>query len=79
LQAKLQQDVINNLDDKHQAEMQTLRSQLLEMTKEKEQEISTRKAMETELRNRVAELSKGLTKLEAELCTKKEESRTKVN
>lgn len=75
----MQQDVINSHGDKHEAEMQILRSQLLEMTKEKEQEISTRKAMETELRNRVAELSKGITKLEAELCAKKEESRTKVN
>lgn len=79
LQAKLQQDVINNHDDKHQAEMQRLRSQLLEMSKEKEREISTRKVMETELRNRVAELSKGITILEAELHAKKEETRAKVN
>lgn len=79
LQAKLQQDVINSHDDKHQAEMQTFRSQLLEMTKEKEREILSRKAMETELRSRAAELLKGITTLEAELYAKKEENRTKVN
>ncbi|TGZ32605.1 Uncharacterized protein DBV15_08939 [Temnothorax longispinosus] len=76
--AKLQQDVINNHDDKHQAELQVLRSQLLEMTKEKEQEISTRKVIETELRSRAAELSKRITTLEAELSAKKEENRTKI-
>jgi len=79
LQAKLHLDVINNHDDKHQVEMQTLRSQLLEMTKEKEQEISSRKAMEKELRSRATELSKGITTLEAELNAKKEENRIKVN
>ncbi|KYN07338.1 Laminin-like protein epi-1, partial [Cyphomyrmex costatus] len=76
--AKLQQDVINSHDDKHQAEMQTLRSQLLEITKEKEREILTRKAMETELRSRAAELSKGITILEVELNAKKEQNRTKI-
>ncbi|XP_018309470.1 hyaluronan mediated motility receptor isoform X2 [Mycetomoellerius zeteki] len=76
--AKLQQDVINSHDDKHQAEMQTFRSQLLEMTKEKEREILSRKAMETELRSRAAELLKGITTLEAELYAKKEENRTKI-
>ncbi|XP_011698345.1 PREDICTED: hyaluronan mediated motility receptor-like isoform X2 [Wasmannia auropunctata] len=76
--AKLQQEVINSHDDKHQAEMQTLRSQLLEITKEKEREISTRKAMEMDLRNRAAELSKGITTLEIELQAKKEENRAKI-
>ncbi|KYN19983.1 Laminin subunit alpha-1 [Trachymyrmex cornetzi] len=76
--AKLQQDVINGHDDKHQIEMQTLRSQLLEMTKEKEREILSRKAMEKELRSRATELSKGITTLEAELNAKKEENRTKI-
>lgn len=78
MQAKLQQDVINNHDCQHQADMQTLRSQLLEITKEKEQEISMRKAMETELRSRAAELSKGIMTLEAELYAKKQEDKTKV-
>ncbi|KYN40272.1 Laminin subunit alpha-3 [Trachymyrmex septentrionalis] len=76
--AKLQQDVINSHDGKHQVEMQTLRSQLLEMTKEKEREILSRKAMEMELRSRATELSKGITTLEAELNAKKEENRTKI-
>ncbi|KYM91177.1 Laminin subunit alpha-2 [Atta colombica] len=76
--AKLQQDVINSHDDKHQVEMQTFRSQLLEMTKEKEREISSRKAMEKELRSRATELSKGITTLEAELNAKKEENRIKI-
>lgn len=70
---------MNSHDCKYQAEMQTLRSELLEITKEKEQEISTRKIMETELRNRAAELSKGVTTLEAELYAKKQEDRTKAN
>ncbi|XP_012522875.1 hyaluronan mediated motility receptor isoform X2 [Monomorium pharaonis] len=76
--AKLQQDVINSHDNKHLAEMQRLRSQLLQMEKEKEHEISTRKIMETELRNRIAVLSEGMTLLEAELCAKKEENRIKI-
>lgn len=75
----MQQDVINSHDDKHQAEMQALRFQLLEMTKEKEREISMRKAMETELRSRAAELSKGITTLDAELHARREETRAKVN
>lgn len=79
LQAKLQQDVVNNHDCKYQTDMQILRSQLLDITKEKEQEISTRKAMETELRTRAAELSKGITTLEAELYAKRQEDKTKVN
>ncbi|XP_025988311.1 hyaluronan mediated motility receptor isoform X1 [Solenopsis invicta] len=76
--AKLHQDVLNNDNDKYQTEMQRLRLQLLEMTKEKEQEISTRKIMEMELRNRVNELSKGMATLEAELHAKKEETRAEV-
>lgn len=75
----MQQDIINSHDCKYQTEMQTLRSQLLEITREKEQEISTRKAIETELRNRAAELSKAITTLETELHAKKEEDRIKVN
>lgn len=59
--------------------MQTLRSQLLEITKEKEREISERKAMEMELRNQMAKLSERITTLEFELCAKKEENRKKVN
>lgn len=79
MQAKLQQDVINSHDEKHQVERQILQTQLLEMSEEKEREISTRKAMETELRNYIAELSKKITTLETELRAKKEENRTKVN
>lgn len=70
---------MNSHDNKHQTEMQTLRSQLLEMIKEKEREISTRKVMETELRSRADKLSKGIATLEAELHAKKEEDRIKVN
>lgn len=79
MQAKLQQDVINNHDEKHQVERQILQTQLLEISEEKEREISTRKATETELRNYIAELSKKITTLETELRAKKEENRTKVN
>lgn len=79
MQAKLQQDVINSHDEKHQVERQIFQTQLLEISEEKEREISTRKAMETELRNYIAELSKKITTLETELRAKKEENRTKVN
>jgi len=77
-QAKLQQEVLNDHDGKHQAEMQLLRSQLLEVSEEKEQEISVRKIMETELRNRATELTKRVATLEAELCAKKEENKIQV-
>lgn len=79
LQAKLQDEIINNHDDKHQTEVQLLRSQLLEASEEKEHEISTRKAIETELRNRITELSRRIIALETELCTKKKENKTMVN
>lgn len=79
LQAKLQQEIINNHDDKHQAEAQLLRSQLLEVSEEKEREISMRKTMETDLRNHATELSRRIIALEAELCAKKEENKTMVN
>lgn len=78
LQANMQQEIISNHDDKHQAEVQLLRFQLLEVSEEKEREISTRKTMETELRNRVAELLRKITILEAELYAKKEENKTMV-
>ncbi|KAL6448407.1 hypothetical protein ACFW04_000378 [Cataglyphis niger] len=76
--AKLQQEIINNHDDKHQAEAQLLRSQLLEVSEEKEREISMRKAMETDLRNHATELSRRIIVLEAELCAKKEENKTMI-
>ncbi|XP_011877408.1 PREDICTED: hyaluronan mediated motility receptor-like isoform X1 [Vollenhovia emeryi] len=76
--ATLHQGVLNDHDENHQAEIQSLRYKLLEMTEEKEREISTRKAMEMELRNRAAELVKGITTLEAELCAKREEDGAKI-
>ncbi|XP_070153196.1 putative leucine-rich repeat-containing protein DDB_G0290503 isoform X1 [Polyergus mexicanus] len=76
--AKLQQEIINNHDNKHQAEAQLLRSQLLEVSEEKEREISMRKTMETELRNHATELSRRIIALEAELCAKKEENKTMI-
>lgn len=79
LQAKLQEEIINNHDDKHQTEVQLLRSQLLEVSEEKEREISIQKAIETELKNRATELSRRIIALEAELCAKKKENKTTVN
>jgi len=70
---------MDNHDGKYQAEMQLLRSQLLEVSEEKEKEISVRKIMETELRNRAAELAKRIETLEAELCAKKEENKIQVS
>ncbi|KAG7204959.1 hypothetical protein KM043_005345 [Ampulex compressa] len=69
--AKLQQEVLNDHDEKHQAETQMLKFQLLEVSAEKEQEIVTRKATETELRNRVAELLNKIHVLESEVEFKK--------
>lgn len=79
LQAKLQQEVLNNHDKKHEAETQILRSQLLEMSEEKEREFSARKTIESELRNRAAELSKRITTLEVELCAKKKQNKMRVD
>ncbi|XP_011341570.2 hyaluronan mediated motility receptor isoform X1 [Ooceraea biroi] len=76
--AKLQQEIMNNHDNKHEVEMKLLRSQLLEVSEEKEQEISVRKLMETELRNRAAELVKRIGTLEAELCAEKEENKIRI-
>ncbi|XP_032668210.1 hyaluronan mediated motility receptor-like isoform X2 [Odontomachus brunneus] len=76
--AKLQQEVLNNHDKKHEAETQIFRSQLLEMSEEKEREFSARKTIESELRNRAAELSKRITTLEVELCAKKKQNKMRM-
>lgn len=70
---------MNTHDDKHQVEIKLLRSQLLEVSEEKEQEMSVRKIMEAELRNRAAELVKRIETLEAELRATKEENKVRVN
>lgn len=74
----MQQEVLNNHDEKHQAEMQMLCAQLSEVSEEKEQEFLARKMMEVELRNRATDLSRRITTLEADLYTKKEETKIKV-
>lgn len=78
-QAKLQREVMNNHDNQHQVDMTLLRSQLLQVSEEKGQEISVRKVMEIELRNRAAELARRIESLETELCAKKEENKMRVN
>lgn len=75
----MQHEILSNHDNKHQTETQMLHSQLFEVSEEKDREISARKIMETELRNRAAELSRRITILESDLPTKKEENKIKVN
>ncbi|XP_050477449.1 hyaluronan mediated motility receptor-like isoform X6 [Bombus huntii] len=71
IMAKLQQEILNGYDEKHQTEVKRLRSQLLEVSEEKEREIEARKAMEGDLRNRIADFSKRIAALEYELADKK--------
>ncbi|KAI4504568.1 hypothetical protein M0802_000118 [Mischocyttarus mexicanus] len=70
--AKLQQEVLDNHDERHQAEADELRSKLLDMSREKEEEISARRIVESELRKRVAELSEKIFHLESEVAKKTE-------
>lgn len=56
-----------------------LRSQLLEMSKEKEHEFLARKSIESILRDRAAELSKRITTLEVELHAKKKQNKMRVS
>lgn len=78
-QAKLQQEVLDNHDERHQAEADELRSKLLDMSREKEQEISARRTLENELRKRVAELLEKVSLLETELAKITETNRITVN
>ncbi|XP_035732048.1 hyaluronan mediated motility receptor-like isoform X1 [Vespa mandarinia] len=76
--AKLQQEVLDNHDERHQAEADELRSKLLDMSREKEQEISTRRTLENELRKRVAELLEKISFLENELSKITETNRIAI-
>ncbi|XP_026667306.1 hyaluronan mediated motility receptor-like [Ceratina calcarata] len=69
--AKLQQEVLNEHDEKHQVEVERLRGQLLEASEEREREIEARKTMEGDLRNRLTDCLKRVTTLEDELANKK--------
>lgn len=79
MQAETQQAIINDHDNKNQEHLQILRSELLQICEEKEQEISLRKIVETELKNRTFELSKKISILEDELNATKEENKIKVS
>ncbi|KZC09615.1 Laminin-like protein epi-1 [Dufourea novaeangliae] len=76
--ATLQLEVLNNYDEQHQAEMENLRCQFLEISEEKEDEIRARKTMEGDLRNRIEDLTKSITILESELEMKKQANKEKV-
>ncbi|XP_076182393.1 uncharacterized protein LOC143154297 [Ptiloglossa arizonensis] len=69
--AKLQQDVLNDHVEKHQFELEHLRCQLLEVSKEKEREIEARNAIEEELRSRIANFTNRIATLESESISKK--------
>lgn len=79
LQAKLHLEVLNDHDEKHQAEMEIFRRQLLEAFEEKERDFATRKTMEIEFKKQVTELLEKVTELENILYSKKQEYKTKVN
>lgn len=70
---------MNGYDEKHQTEVKRLRSQLLEVSEEKEREIEARKAMEGDLRNRIVDFSKRIAALEYELADKKHTNVKRVN
>ncbi|XP_043669772.1 hyaluronan mediated motility receptor-like isoform X2 [Vespula pensylvanica] len=76
--AKLQQEVLDNHDERHQVEAEELRSKLLDMSREKEQEISARRILENELRKRVAELLEKISLLESELARKTEKNQIAI-
>ncbi|XP_076650839.1 uncharacterized protein LOC143357963 [Halictus rubicundus] len=76
--AELQLEVLNNRDEKHQAEIMRLRCQFLEVSEEKEHEFHARKTIESELRNRIEDLTKRIAKLESELEKKKQDNKEKI-
>lgn len=65
--AKLQQEILNDHDEKHQAEVARLRNQLLEATEEREKEIAAANTTVEELNNRLADCTKRINILELEL------------
>ncbi|XP_076382680.1 uncharacterized protein LOC117223832 isoform X2 [Megalopta genalis] len=78
IMAKLQLEVLNNQDEKHQAEMMRLRCQFLEISEEREHEFRARKMIESDLRSRIEDLTKRITKLESELQNKKLDNEEKI-
>ncbi|XP_043527976.1 hyaluronan mediated motility receptor-like isoform X1 [Frieseomelitta varia] len=69
--AAMQQEILNDYDEKHQMEAKHLRCQLSEVLEEKEREIQARKTIEGDLRNRIADFSKRIVALESELINSK--------
>ncbi|KAK1138109.1 hypothetical protein K0M31_002594 [Melipona bicolor] len=69
--AAMQQEILNDYDEKHQLEAKHLRCQLSEVLEEKEREIQARKTIEGDLRNRIADFSKRIVALESELINRK--------
>ena len=67
----MQQEILNDYDEKHQMEAKHLRCQLSEVLEEKEREIQARKTIEGDLRNRIADFSKRIVALESELIDRK--------
>ncbi|XP_076301100.1 uncharacterized protein LOC143219137 isoform X2 [Lasioglossum baleicum] len=76
--AKLQLEVLNNQDQKHQAEIMRLRCQFLEVSEEKEREFNARRTIESDLRSRIEDLTKRIAKLESELEKKKQDNKEKI-
>ena len=76
--AKLQQDILNGHNEKHQSEVENIRRKLLEVSEEKQREIQAGKAIEGDLRSHIADFTKKITALESELADERHASKEKI-
>ena len=76
--AKLQQDILNGHNERHQSEVENLRCQLLEVSEEKQREIEAGKAIEGDLRSHITDFTKKITALESELADERHASKEKI-
>ena len=78
IMAKLQEDILNAHNEKYQSEVENLRCQLLEVSKEKQLELQVRKATEGDLRSHTADSTKKIIALESELADERHASSEKI-
>ena len=78
IMAKLQQDIVNAHNEKYQSEVENLRCQLLEVSEEKQLEMQIRKAIEGDLRSRIADSTNYITALEYGLADERHASSEKI-
>ncbi|XP_076245457.1 uncharacterized protein LOC143185990 [Calliopsis andreniformis] len=77
--ATMQQEILNCYDEKHQVEIGRLRSQLLEVSEEKEREIQARIAAENDLKIQIEDFIKRIAALELELTNERHASKEKIH